>query len=119
VQAPQSEAPSAARYAPRWAWWTLLLGALLLVAWALFLLSFLSEPSAVGRSRVLLAGVAGSSLGVAGLALVAALALLKGARWAPRLAAVASGFMILTVVGAIAGVPLVFGLLAGRTSKLS
>jgi hypothetical protein len=119
VQATQSESPSAARYAPRWAWWTLLLGAILLVTWALFLLSFLSEPSAVGRSRTLLAGVAGSSLGVAGLAVVAALALLSRARWAPRLAAVVAGLMILTVVGAIAGIPLVFGLLAGRSSKLS
>jgi len=119
VQATQSESPSAARYAPRWAWWTLLLGAILLVAWASFLLSFLSEPSAVGRSRALLAMVAGGSLGVAVLAVVAALALLRRARWAPRLAVVAAGFMILTLVGAIAGVPLVFGLLAGRSSKLS
>jgi hypothetical protein len=63
--------------------------------------------------------VAGGSLGVAVLAVVAALALLRRARWAPRLAVVAAGFMILTLVGAIAGVPLVFGLLAGRSSKLS
>jgi hypothetical protein len=119
MRATQSESPTTARYAPPWAWWTLLLGAILQVAWASFLLSFLSEPSAVGRSRALLAGVAGTSLGIAVLALVAALALLRRARWAPRLAVGASVFMILTVVGAIAGVPLVLGLLAGRSSKLS
>jgi len=97
----------------------LLLGAIVLVAWALFLLSFMSEPSAVGRSRAVLGGVAGSALGVAVLAVVAALGLLRRATWAPRLAVGASVFMILTLVAAIFGIPLVFGLLAGRDSKLS
>jgi hypothetical protein len=63
--------------------------------------------------------VAGSSLGVAALAVAAAVALLRRARWAPRLALGASVFMILTLVGAIVGIPLVFGLLVGRSSKLS
>jgi hypothetical protein len=90
-----------------------------LVAWAWFLLGFLSEPSAVGRSRTALNLLAGTSLGIASLAVVAAIALLRRARWAPRLALAASVFMILTLVGAVVGVPLVFGLLASRDSKLS
>jgi uncharacterized membrane protein (DUF2068 family) len=91
----------------------------LLVAWAWFLLGFLSEPSAVGRSRTALNLLAGSSLGTASLAVVASIGLLRRAKWAPRLAVAAAVFMILTVVGAVAGVPLVFGLLVGRDSKLS
>jgi hypothetical protein len=119
VQATPSKAPTDARYAPRWIWWTLLLGAIVLVAWALFLLSFMSEPSAVGRSRAVLGGVAGFALGAAGFTVVAALGLLRRATWAPRLALVASVFMILSLAGAIVGIPVVFGLLAGRDSKLS
>ena len=119
MQATQSEAATEARYAPRWVWWTLLLGAILLVAWAWFLLGFLSEPSAVGRSRTALNLLAGTSLGIASLAVVAAIGLLRRARWAPRVAVAASVFMTLTVVGAITGVPAIFGLLASRDSKLS
>ena len=98
------------RRAPSWVWWTLLVGAGVLVLWAWFLSGFFAEPSAVGRSRVVLGIVAGGSLGTALLGLLAAVGLVRRARWAPRLALVASVFMILTVVGAIAGIPAVVGL---------
>ncbi|HKW71746.1 MAG TPA: hypothetical protein VJQ08_02840 [Candidatus Dormibacteraeota bacterium] len=53
--------------APRWVWWTLVVGALLLVAWGWFVLGFLTEPSAVGRMRAGLMVIGGVSiaLGVA------------------------------------------------------
>jgi uncharacterized membrane protein (DUF2068 family) len=54
--------------------------------------------------------VAGGSLCAALLGVVAAVGLQRRARWAPRLALVASVFMIVTVVGAIAGIPAVVGL---------
>lgn len=53
--------------APRWVWWTLVAGAVLLVAWGWFVLGFLTEPSAVGRMRAGLIAIGGVSiaLGVA------------------------------------------------------
>ena len=52
---------------PRWVWWTLVLGAVLLVGWGWFVLGFLTEPSAVGRMRAGLIAIGGVSiaLGVA------------------------------------------------------
>lgn len=103
--------------APGWVWWTLLVGSAIVLIWAWFLLGFLSEPSAVGRSRVILAGWAGSSIGTAVLGVAAALALWRKKRWAWRLGLLASVFMILTGAGAIAGIPAVFGLAGGRNSS--
>ena len=114
------EAPANDRWgppAPPWVWWTLLVGAAILVAWAWFVLGFLAEPSAVGRSRVALNLVGGSSLGAALLGVAAAIALRARRRWAPSLAFVAAGFMILTLVGAVAGIPAVIGLASSRTSS--
>jgi hypothetical protein len=110
VSATEAQAAPAERRTPPWVWWTLLIGAGLLFIWAWFLSGFFSEPSAVGRSRAVLGLVAGGSLGTALLGVVAAVGLLRRARWAPRLALVASVFMIVTVVGAIAGIPAVLGL---------
>lgn len=110
MQATEVQAAPAQRRTPAWVWWTLLIGAGVLFAWAWFLSGFFSEPSAVGRSRAVLGLVAGGSAGTALLGVVAALGLLRRARWAPRLALVASVFMIVTVVGAIAGIPVVVGL---------
>ena len=98
-------------------WWTLLLGAAILVAWAWFLLGFLSEPSAVGRPRAALALIGGFSIGTAVLAVVAVVGLLKRARWAGGFALAAAIFMILTGAGAIAGIPALIGLVSSR--KLS
>jgi hypothetical protein len=110
MQATDVQAVPGGRQAPSWVWWTLLAGAGVLVMWAWFLSGFFTEPSAVGRARALLGLVAGGSLGTALLGMLAAVGLVRHARWAPRLALVASVFMIFTVVGAIAGIPAVVGL---------
>jgi hypothetical protein len=94
----------------------LLAGAAVLGLWAWFLLGFLGEPSAVGRSRAALGIVAGGSIGTAIFAALAALALVMRARWAPRLAMVAAAFMVLTCVGAVAGLPALIGLMWPRRS---
>jgi hypothetical protein len=104
------EAAPVERQAPSWVWWTLLVGSGVLVLWAWFLGGFFSEPSAVGRARAVLGVVAGGSLGTALLGALAAAGLIRRARWAPRLALVAAVFMILTCVGAIAGIPALVGI---------
>jgi hypothetical protein len=116
VQAPRTPDTRAGWPAPAWVWWTLLAGAALLVVWAWFVFGFRSEPSAIGRSRVALDLVAGGSIGSAGLATVAAVALLVRRRWAPGLALVAAVVMVLTVVGAITGIPALIGLWSSRKS---
>ena len=94
----------------------LLIGSAILLAWAWFMLGFLSEPSAVGRTRAILGLLGGGCIGVAVLGVAAAVALRLRVRWAPGLGLAAAVFMILTVVGAVIGVPAVFGLLGGRKS---
>jgi len=116
VKVAEVGAPAARPYPPRWVWGALLVGAVVLVAWSWFLLGFLDEPSAVGRSRTALGIAAGGSVGVAILAAVAALALIRRVRWAPRLAMVAAVFMLLTCVGAVVGVPVLIGLMSPRRS---
>ncbi|MFI5283513.1 MAG: hypothetical protein ACHQ0J_10370 [Candidatus Dormibacterales bacterium] len=98
-------APDRDRPASRWVGWILVVGALGLLVWAWFLLGFRSEPSATGRSRlVLLAYVAYTAVSaLSGLA--AAFGVARGARGSRRWAAVAAVAMSLTCVGAIAGVP--------------
>ena len=117
MQAPEIQGSPARPIAPGWVWWTLLLGSAVLVVWAWFLLGFLSEPSAVGRPRAVLAVLGGYSIGAAVLGVIAALGLLRRARWAPGLAGAASMLMILTGAGAIAGIPALIGLVSNR--KLS
>ena len=109
-------APAERPSTPRWVWWTLLVGAAILLVWAWFILGFLSEPSAVGRPRTALALVGGSSIGTAAIGVIASLGLLNRQRWAWRLAVVSSVFMILMGVGAIAGIPALIGLVWSRYS---
>ena len=52
-------------------WWTLLIGAALLVAWGWFVLGFLTEPSAVGRVRAGLIVIGGVSIVLGVVAAVA------------------------------------------------
>lgn len=49
-------------------WWTIVIVAVVFLAWGVFVLGFLSEPSAVGRMRAALVGVGAGSivLGAAG-----------------------------------------------------
>jgi len=117
MQAGEVKGSRTASPAPRWVWWTLLVGSAILLVWAWFLLGFLSEPSAVGRSGAILASWAGGSIGTALLGVAAAMALWRKKRWAWRLGLAAAVFMILTGAGAIAGIPAVFGLAGGRNSS--
>ena len=118
IQVPPTSDPDARTgpSTPRWVWWTLLAGAAILVAWAWFVFGFRTEPSVVGRSRTALNFLIGDSLGSALLGAVAAAALVARKRWAPKLALVASIFMTLTIVGAIAGIPALIGVLSSRAS---
>ena len=49
-------------------WWTIVVVAVVFLAWGVFVLGFLSEPSAIGRMRTALIGIGAGSivLGVAG-----------------------------------------------------
>jgi hypothetical protein len=101
---------------PGWITWLLLVGAVALFAWGWFVLGFLPEPSAVGGILVALWIIGGASMAAAVLGLVAAAGLIRGARWATTLARVAAAVMILSVVGAIMGIPALIGLFASRSS---
>lgn len=66
--------------APRWVWWTLVFGAVLLVAWGWFVLGFLTEPSAVGRMRAGLIAIGGVSIALGVAAAIAGLWMLIARR---------------------------------------
>jgi hypothetical protein len=102
---------------PRWVWPFLLGGAVLLLAWGLFVLSFTTEPSAVGRTGAIVILVGGGSIGAAIVGAVASIGLVRSAHWGRSAAWFASVLMILTCVGAWAGIVAVAGLAAGRTSQ--
>ena len=99
---------------PRWAGSTLVAGAVLLVFWAIFVLSFKAEPSAVGRTRVALDIIGGASFASAIAGLVAAGGLFQRTRWSTSAAWFASVLMMLTVVSSWAGIATVIGLLSSR-----
>ena len=101
---------------PGWVWPVLVAGAVVMVAWAWFILGFLSEPSAVGRARLILITSSAYSLGSAAVALIGAIGLAGRQRWARTLASIAAAAMTLTVVGAIAGIPALIGLVSSRNS---
>lgn len=48
----------------RSAWWTIVVVGAVVFLWGLFVLGFLSEPSAVGRMRAALVGVGAGSMGL-------------------------------------------------------
>src|SRR2546429_6786419 len=100
--------------APRWVPSALLAGSTVLVAWGFFVLSFKSEPSAVGRVLAALIIIGGASIGTAVTGFVAAVALIGRARWATSAAWVASAVMILTLVRSVAGIPTAIGILSWR-----
>jgi hypothetical protein len=95
-------------------WWTLLVGAAILVIWGGFVLGFLTEPSAVGRVRIAIGVIGGVSILAAVLGVIASVALRRGKDWAWIVALAASLLMTITVVGAIAGLPALVGIAAGR-----
>jgi hypothetical protein len=53
----------------RSAWWTVVIVAVVFALWGLFVLGFLSEPSAIGRMRAALVGIGAGSIvvGAAGV----------------------------------------------------
>jgi hypothetical protein len=101
---------------PGWITWLLLVGSVVLFAWGWFVLAFLAEPSAVGGIKVALLVIGGASMVAAVLGVIASAGLIRGTRWASRVAVVASVLMIFSVIGTIAGVPALIGLIASRRS---
>jgi hypothetical protein len=102
---------------PGWITWILLVGAVVLFAWGWFVFGFLSEPSAVGRTWLALVVIGGCSMAAAVLGLIAAAGLLRPAGWAVPMAFVAAVLMILSIVGAVAGIPALIGLVSSRMSS--
>ncbi len=103
-------------FTPPWVSVALLIGGAIDAAWVVFLLQFMQEPSATGRSAAVLVmwfGVAGAA---AGLAVLAAIMLRRRDRSGRVLAWMAAGLMTVTCVGAIAGVPALIGLGSSRKS---
>lgn len=95
----------------------LLAGSAVALACGVFVLSFKSEPSAVGRlGAVLVAvGIAAVATGVVGG--VAAMGMRNQSSWAIATAWIASVLMILTCVSSWAGLIAVIGLVSGRMSR--
>jgi len=89
----------------------------LLLAWGVFVLSFKGEPSAIGRAGAIVIVIGGGSIGTAVVGGVAAIGLVRHARWARSVAWFASVLMILTCVSSWAGLVGVVGLASGRTSR--
>jgi hypothetical protein len=94
----------------------LLAGSVLVLSWGLFVLSFKSEPSAVGRIGIALIVIGGASIGTAIVGFVSAVALIRGARWGTPAAWFASVLMIVTVVSSWAGIMTAIGLFASRNT---
>ena len=99
---------------PHWAASALLAGAVVLLLWGLFVLSFKSEPSAVGRLGAALFVIGGGSIGTGLVGGVAAIGAMLRTRWARGLAWVAAVLMVLTIVGAWAGIIALVGLVTSR-----
>lgn len=100
---------------PHWVSSVLVAGSMLVLLWGVYVLSFTSEPSAVGRVGVALVVISGGSIGTAIAGFVAGVALLGRSRWAIPAAWFASALMILTVVSSWAGILTAIGLLTSRT----
>jgi hypothetical protein len=111
------ERTTPAQATPPWVWAVLVLGAAVMLTWAWFVIGFLSEPSAVGRIWIVLVTSSAYSAGSAVIGVIGAIGLVRRERWARTVAAIASAAMTLTVVGAVAGIPALIGLLSSRNSS--
>ena len=100
---------------PRWVSVALLIGAVVCVGWAIFDASFFNEPSADGRSRLVLGAWAGWSIGAAIFGLAGAIGIARRARWGRNVAWTGSMFITATLVGAIPGIAALMGLWSSRT----
>ncbi len=101
---------------PHWVSSALFGGSLMLLLWGLWVLSFKSEPSAVGRVHIALNVIGGASIGTAIVGGAAAIGLFLRTRWAASAAWLAAVLMVLTVVSSWAGIIALIGLIAGRRS---
>ena len=117
MQASQERTAAAQATTPRWAWAALLLGSALMLWWGWFIIGFLTEPSAVGRIWLVLVTSSAYSAGSAVVGVVGAIGLVRRERWARTVAGIASAAMTLTVIGAIAGIPVLAALVSSRNSN--
>jgi hypothetical protein len=117
MQATQERAAPAQATTPSWVWAALLLGSALMLWWAWFVIGFLSEPSAVGRIWLVLVTSSAYSAGSAVVGVVGAIGLVRRERWGRMVAGIASAAMTLTIVGAIAGIPVLAALVSSRNSN--
>jgi len=101
---------------PYWVANALIAGSVFLLLWGAFVLTFTSEPSAVGRMGIALYLIAGASLGSAVVGAVATVGLYRRAPWSSSAAWFASVLMILTCISSWAGVIAIVGLVSSRTS---
>jgi hypothetical protein len=117
VQATEERTTPAQATTPQWVWAVLVFGAAVMLTWAWFVIGFLSEPSAVGRIWIVLVTSSAYSAGSAVVGVIGAIGLIRRERWARTVAGIASAAMTLTVVGAVAGIPALIGLLSSRNSS--
>jgi hypothetical protein len=117
MQVTQERATAAQASTPPWVWAALLIGSALMLWWGWFIVGFLSEPSAVGKIWLVLVTSSAYSAGSAVVGVIGAIGLLRRERWARTVAAIASAAMTLTVVGAIAGIPVLAALVSSRNSN--
>jgi hypothetical protein len=104
---------------PGWVWWALAAGSAVLMAWGWFLSQFESEPSAVGRVGLVLTfwSVWSTIAALGGIASLFQLLFFR--QFERRLRAGAAGAAILmtsTVVGAVAGIPVLVAIYSSRKS---
>jgi len=116
VQATQGQTSREPAVTPPWVWPVLLIGAAVMLGWAWFIVGFLTEPSAVGRIKFVLVTSSAYSVGAAVVGVLGAIGLIRHERWARTAAGIASGAMTLTVIGAIAGIPVLIALISSRNS---
>jgi serine/threonine protein kinase len=100
--------------APRWVVLLLGIGTLVLLFWLFVMIGTLSEPSAVGRSRStqvfwLLDSIIGMVLTIASV-----IGVVRRASWGRRAAWAASIALLLSLVGAVLGIPAMVGLFLSR-----
>ena len=102
---------------PHWVSYAILGGSFMLLLWGLFVLSFKTEPSAVGRVGVALIVIGGASIGTGIVGFVAAIGSFLNARWAESAAWLASVLLVLTIVSSWAGIIGLAGLISSRMAS--
>jgi hypothetical protein len=102
---------------PHWVSSALFAGSFLLLLWGCYVLTFTSEPSAVGRVLVALVVIGGASIGGAILGFVASIGLFLRTRWAATTAWLASVVLLFSIVSSWAGVIGLAGLISSRVSS--